>query len=340
MRRLAIPFALFFALIGSAARADEAKLTRYVFAEAHMGTRFKILVYAADEDAARRGTKAAFARVAELNGIMSDYLETSELMRLCRKAGGDPVPVSDDLFTVLSRAQEVSRRSEGAFDVTIGPVVRMWRRARFRKTLPTDEQRAEALALVGFDKMKLDADKKTVHLIKEGMKLDLGGIAKGYAADQALLVLKKQGLTRALVAAGGDIAVSDAPPGEPGWKVGIAPLDDPESEPKRFVVLKYGAVSTSGDAEQYIEIGGVRYSHIADPKTGLGLVGRMSATVVAKDGTTADSLTKVVAILGAKKAFPIIDATDGTAAMFIRKTDKGEVVEMTKRFSTLVQEKK
>jgi thiamine biosynthesis lipoprotein len=322
------------------ARADEPKLTRYAFTEAHMGTRFKILVYAPDEASAQRGARAAFARVSELNGIMSDYLETSELMRLCRKAGGEPVTVSEDLFTVLSRAQEVSRRSEGAFDVTIGPVVRMWRRARFRRTLPTEEQRAEALALVGFEKMKLDPEKKTVQLTKEGMKLDLGGIAKGYAADQALLVLKKQGLTRALVAAGGDIAVSDAPPGEPGWKVGIAPLEDPDSEPKRFVILKHGAVSTSGDAEQYVEIGGVRYSHIADPKTGLGLVGRMSATVVAKDGTTADAMTKVVAILGAKKAFPIIDATDGVSAMFIRKTDKGETVEMTKWFAGLVKEKK
>jgi thiamine biosynthesis lipoprotein len=339
MYRLAIGLAILVVLQGSIAAAAEPVLKRYAFTEAHMGTRFKILIYAPDEDAAKRGGKAAFARVAELNGIMSDYLETSELMRLCRKAGGEPVPVSEDLFTVLSRAQEVSRRSDGAFDVTIGPVVRMWRRARFRKTLPTEEQRAEALALVGFEKMKLDAAKKTVQLVKEGMKLDLGGIAKGYAADQALLVLKKQGLTRALVAAGGDIAVSDAPPGEAGWKVGIAPLDDPESEPKRFVILKHGAVSTSGDAEQYVEIGGVRYSHIADPKTGLGLVGRMSATVVAKDGTTADAMTKVVAILGAKKGFPIVDATEGAAAMFIRKTDKGEVVEMTKRFKELVKDK-
>lgn len=330
---------LVLATLGIAHGAEPA-LTRYAFTEAHMGTRFKILIYAADEEAAHRGAKLAFLRIAELNGIMSDYLETSELMRLCRKSGGDPVPVSEDLFTVLSRAQEVSRRSGGAFDVTIGPVVRMWRRARFTKTLPTEEQRAAALALVGYEKMKLDPEKKTVQLLKEGMRLDLGGIAKGYAADQALLVLKKRGLTCALVAAGGDIAVSDAPPGQPGWKVGIAPLEDPESEPKRFVILKNGAVSTSGDAEQFVEIGGVRYSHIADPKTGLGLVGRMSATVVAKDGTTADSMTKVVAILGPKKAFPIIDATDGAAAMFIRKTEKGEEVDMTKRFAALVQEKK
>jgi thiamine biosynthesis lipoprotein len=305
-----------------------------------MGTRFKIVVYTMDEAAARQGAKAAFARVRALNGIMSDYLETSELTQLCRKAGGEPVPVSDDLWNVLSRAQEVSRRSDGAFDATIGPVVRMWRRARFRKMLPTDAQRREALALVGYDKVRLNGKKKTVQLTKAGMKLDLGGIAKGYAADQALLTLKKLGISQALVAAGGDIAVSDPPPGQPGWKIGIAPLADPDADPKRFLILANAAVSTSGDAEQYVEIHGVRYSHIADPKTGLGLVGRMSATVIARDGTTADSLTKVVAILGPKRAFPIIDATAGAAALFVRKTDKGEEVSMTKRFAGLVQEKK
>jgi thiamine biosynthesis lipoprotein len=205
--------------------------------------------------------------------------------------------------------------------------------------MPTDEQIATARALVGFNKVKLNLEKKTVQLTKEGMRLDLGGIAKGYAADQALLTLKKHGLTRALVAAGGDIAVSDAPPGQPGWKVGIAPLEDPEAEPKRFVILKNGAVSTSGDAEQYVEIAGKRFSHIVDPKTGLGLVGRLSATVVARDGTTADAMTKVVAILGPKRAFPIIDATDGASSMFIRKTEKGEEVEMTKGFKERVKEK-
>jgi thiamine biosynthesis lipoprotein len=338
MRSLLIVLAGLIA--ASVARAAEPALTRYTFAEAHMGTRFKIIFYAPDEAAAQRGAKAAFARVAELNGIMSDYLATSELMRLCQKAGGEPVAVSDDLFTVLSRAQEVSRQSDGAFDVTVGPMVRMWRRARYTKKMPDAEQLAQVKELVGYQKLVLDPKKRTVQLKKEGMRLDLGGIAKGFAADAALAVLRKQGITRALVAAGGDIAVSDAPPAATGWKIGIAPLEDPDGKPERFVVLKNGAVSTSGDAEQYVEINGKRFSHIVDPRTGLGLVGRISATVVARDGTAADSMTKIVAVLGPKKAFSIIDKVDGAAALFVQKSDKGEETVMTRQFEELLEKSK
>jgi thiamine biosynthesis lipoprotein len=327
-------------LFGASASAAEPALQRYTFAEAHMGTRFKIILYAPDEATAQRGAKAAFARVAELNGIMSDYLATSELMRLCQKAGGEPVAVSDDLFTILMRAQEVSRRSDGAFDVTVGPMVRMWRRARFTRKMPDAEQLADVRALVGYQNIVLDPKKRTVQLKTERMRLDLGGIAKGYAADASLAVLRKHGITRALVAAGGDIAVSDAPPDAPGWKIGIAPLEDPDGKPERFVILHNAAVSTSGDAEQFVEIDGKRFSHIVDPRTGLGLVGRISATVVARDGTAADSMTKIVAVLGPKKAFPIIDAVDGAAALFVQKTDKGEETVMTKRFQDLLEKSK
>jgi thiamine biosynthesis lipoprotein len=317
--------------------AAEPALRRFTRVEPHMGTRIKIIVYAADESTADRALRAAFTRIAELDGIMSDYRPTSELMRLCEKAGGDPVPVSDDLFEVLARARAVSARSDGAFDVTVGPIVRLWRRARRTEKLPDPEQLKAALALVGWQKMRLDPKKHTVQLLKPGMLLDLGGIGKGFAADKALLVLKQHGIDRALVAAGGDIAVSGPPPGTDGWKVGIAPLEDPDSKPQRALILHYAAVSTSGDAEQFVEIGGKRYSHIVDPKTGIGLVGRMSVTVVAKNGTTADSLTKVVAVLGPERGFPIIDATDGTAALYIRLTDGGKEIKQSKRFAQLKQ---
>src|SRR6185437_10425739 len=122
----------------------EPSLSRFQFTEAHMGTRFQIIVYAPDKDTAHKAAKDAFARIESLNGIMSDYQETSELMRLCAKAGGPPVPVSAELFLVLSRAQEVSRQSGGAFDVTVGPVVKLWREARKRKKLPDPEKLAEA----------------------------------------------------------------------------------------------------------------------------------------------------------------------------------------------------
>src|SRR5579871_4953370 len=156
-------------------------LARHEFTEPHMGTRFKIVFYAADEETAKRASKAAFARIAELDGIMSDYRASSELMQLCAKAGGDPVKVSDDLFTVLEKAVAVSRNSDGAFDVTVGPVVRLWRIARRTQQLPDKDALAKALALVGYQNIKLDAKNRSVQLLKPGMQLDLGGIAKGYA---------------------------------------------------------------------------------------------------------------------------------------------------------------
>jgi thiamine biosynthesis lipoprotein len=317
--------------------AAEPALSRFTFTEPHMGTRFKIIQYAPDEAAATRGARAAFARIADLDAIMSDYRPTSELMRLCARAGGDPVAVSDDLFTVLERAQEVAKRSGGAFDVTVGPIVRLWRRARRTRQLPDADDLAKARALVGYDKVHLDAKAHTVRLDRPGMQLDLGGIAKGYAADQALAALKKHGVTRALVAAGGDIAVSGPPPDAPAWKVGIAPLDDPESKPRLSLLLHDAAVSTSGDVEQHVEIGGKRYSHIVDPHTGLGLTERMSVTVVAPNGLTADPLTKVVAVLGPAKGFPIIEETPGVAGYVVRRTDKGEETLPSKRFPEVPQ---
>ena len=314
--------------------AAEPTPTRYTFSEPHMGTLFRVIVYAPDEATAKKGAKEAFARVASLNAIMSDYQSTSELMRLCAKAGGPAVRVSDDLLAVLVRARKVSAESGGAFDVTVGPVVRLWREARKTKKLPDPKQLAAARALVGYEFMEIDEKAKTVRLQKKGMQLDLGGIAKGYAADEMLRVLARHGLTRALVAAGGDIAVADAPPGKPGWTVAIAPVDAKKEGP-RYLTLTRAAVSTSGDAEQHVEIAGKRYSHIVDPRTGLGLVGRMSATVVAPDGLTSDSLTKVVAILGAKKGFAILDTYKGVSGRLVVKTDDGTEVSASKTFPKL-----
>jgi thiamine biosynthesis lipoprotein len=319
------------------APAAEPALSRFRYQEPHMGTLFRIVLYAPDRETADRAAKAAFARAVELNDIMSDYKPTSELMRLCARAGGEPVKVSEELFTVLERAQEVARRSGGAFDVTVGPVVRLWRQARRSGQLPPADELAKARALVGYDKVKLDPKARTVQLTTPGMKLDLGGIAKGYTADLMLAAMRKHGVTRALVAAGGDVVVGQRPPDADAWTVGIAPVDDPEKPPKRTLLLENAAVSTSGDVEQFVVIRGTRYSHIVDPRTGIGLVGRMSATVVAPDGLTADSLTKVVAILGPEKGFPIIEETKGVSGYYVRKTEKGEETFESKRFAQVRQ---
>src|SRR5436309_378491 len=167
----------------NAAGGSSERLARYEYTEYHMGVDVRLVVYAPDKATAERACAAAFERFAELDTIMSDYRDTSELMRLCKRAGGPAAPVSRDLFLVLQRSQKLARRSGGAFDVTCGPLVRLWRKARKAKTLPPPSEVASARARVGWNLMQLDAHRRTVRLLKPGMQLDLGGIAKGYADD-------------------------------------------------------------------------------------------------------------------------------------------------------------
>jgi thiamine biosynthesis lipoprotein len=235
-------------------------------------------------------------------------------------------------FFVLSKAQEVSKLSDGTFDVTVGPMVQLWRKARRTQKMPDPKDLARAKDLVGYQKMELDPKNQTVKLKTPGMQLDLGGIAKGYAADEAIAVLKKHGLTRALVAAGGDIAVSGPPPDADGWKIEIEAADDSDDKPRRTLLLNDAGVSTSGEKEQYVEIDGKRYSHIVDPKTGIGLIGQQSVTIVAPNGITSDSMTKVVMILGPEKGLAIIEKLEGASSLIVRKGEKGFDVFASKRF--------
>jgi thiamine biosynthesis lipoprotein len=302
---------------------DGPPLKRFEFTEPHMGTRFRIVLYTSDEALARRASRAAFDRIAQLDAVLSDYNPESELMRLCAQAGGPPVPVGDDLFAVLEKSLEFSRQSAGAFDITIAPVGRLWRRARRTRKLPDPKDLARTRALVGFQNIKLDAKARTVQLLKPAMKLDLGAIAKGYASGEAIATLKRLGIERALVAGSGDIVVGEPPPGAEGWTIAVAPLESPGAPANQFVALRNAAVSTSGDAEQFVEIDGRRYSHILDPKTGLGLVGRVSVTVVAPDGMTADGLDTTVCVLGPERGLALVEATPGAAALFVRVTEHG-----------------
>jgi thiamine biosynthesis lipoprotein len=323
---------IIFAAFGAVNALDEPVLKRFTFSEPHMGTMFNIILYAPDENAAKKAAKEAFARIEELNAIMSDYQSDSELMKLCKQAGGDPVPVSVDLFKVLEASQKIARLSDGAFDVSISPVVRLWRKARRTRVMPDAKEIKKALDLVDYKRIRLDPKGRTVQLLLMGMLLDLGGIAKGYAADAALDVLRRHGLPRALVAAGGDIAAGDAPPDAPGWKVGIAPLKDPQGPPRYHLLLKNRAVSTAGDANQNVEIGGKRYSHIVDPKTGLGLVGARSVTVVAPQGVIADGLDTAICVMGQKRGLALIESLEDVAGLLVFEVDGKEEVTMSKGF--------
>jgi len=274
-----------------------------------------MVVYAPDEAAARRSCEAAFDRIAYLEDVMSDYRPTSELMRLSSRAGGVVVPVSNEMLFVLARSQELARRSGGAFDVTVGAVVKLWRKARKAGAMPPHDELEAARKLVGWRKVHIDVNAKKVRLDTPGMQLDLGGIAKGYACDEAIRVLKEHRISSALVEMGGDIVVSGPPPGKKGWEIDVANATDPA---KKQITLANGAVSSSGDTEQYVEIGGMRYSHIVDPRTGLGLTDMIAVTVVAPNGITSDGLSTAVSVLGERKGQELVRKYPGVA-VYVRK---------------------
>src|SRR6266850_62115 len=289
-------------------------LERFEYVQVHMGTRARLVVYAKDEDTAVEACGAAYRRVAELEQICTDYRKSSELMQLCTRAGGPAVRASDELFFVLQKAVEKSRNTNGAFDITVGPYVALWREARKTGKMPRQEEIEKARALVGYEKIILDAANQTVKLTVPGMKLDLGAIAKGYAGDCALAVLRTYGINSALFEAGGNIVVSDAPPGSYGWVIEVV-NDRPSSKSKKIVVKNAG-VSTSGDTEQHVEIEGKRYSHIVDPKTGTGLTNRNYVTIVAKDGVTSDGLSTAACVLGPEGMKFVLPKYPGTKAYF------------------------
>ena len=300
---------------------------RYEFSSRQMGTEARIVLFAASEETAREVAARAFARIAALDAVMSDYRDDSELMGLCRLAGTGPVRVSGDLFRVLDASQRLAQDSGGAFDVTAAPLIHLWRRARRIGQLPDRTELAAAKALTGFRMMTLDARQRTVALREPRMQLDLGGIGKGFAADDAAALLKDLGYPNTLVALGGDVVASGAPPGSPGWTVEVETLSDAESGKPR-VLLRDAAVSTSGDAEQWVEIAGVRYSHIIDPRTGGALTGRRSVTVIAPAGTLSDGLATAVSVLGPARGLALVAKTPGASAS-VSFADGGRVRTVT-----------
>ena len=310
-------------------------MERFEFSRTEMAIPIRIVLYAADNATAVKAAEAAFSRFHQLNAILSDYDPQSELRRLCdTSGGGKAVRVSDDLWRVLVRAQQLSERSQGAFDATIGPVVHLWRSARQTKELPSPESIKKALARVGYRFVRLDPKRQAVELLKPNMRLDLGGIAKGYAVDEAMSVLRGQGITRMLIDAGGNLGLGDPPPEKPGWRIGVAP-PDVQSPPREYLWLSRLALSTSGDLWQYALIDGTRYSHLIDPRTGMALTDHSSVTVVGPDGLSTDGLSCAVAVLGPEKGLKLIENTPGLSAFIVRMIDGKQQTYESKRWKEL-----
>ena len=293
-----------------------------------MGTPFRIVLYATDKSSADAAAEAAFARIKELNDILSDYDTDSELSRLSQTAGhGKPVDVGNDLWKCLERSQQMAHETGGAFDITCGPVVSLWRKARREGKLPDREKLEEARRAVGHQKLKLDGRARTAELLAPYMRLDLGAIAKGYAVDEAMKVLRQQKIRSALVSGGGDLAVSDAPPGTNGWRIELAPLDVTNAPTTEFVMLKNAALATSGDVFQHVQIDGTRYSHIVDPRTGIGLTDHGLVVVIARDCMTADALSTSVSVLGPEKGIPFAELKGACMRVVRKPAEKIEVRE-------------
>ena len=307
---------LLLALVAAAATVAAAE--PFSARQRHMGTDVTIRLVATDQVTADRAFQAAFARIEVLEKVMSDYDAESEISRLALQAPmKEPVTISQDLWLVLGRAQAISAASDGAFDVSVGALSRLWRRARRQKELPSRDRLTQALQSVGYQAVVLGKKQPTIQLQRPGVRLDLGGIGKGFAADAALDQLRKMGFPSALVDAGGDLAIGAAPPGKAGWRIGVAPLQA-DGPPSRFLQLSNCGIATSGDAWQFVEIDGRRYSHILDPGSGIGLTTRSSVTVIASDATVADGLASAVSVLGPKKGLALIEHFNGASALVVQ----------------------
>lgn len=322
---------LLSAAVTNSVQASE-QLKRFEFLQIRMGIPVNIILYAPLEATANQAAKAAFDRIRDIDRSMSDYDPDSELMQLCRNATpGVPVQVSQDLFTVLKHAQALSRQTQGAFDVTVGPVVKLWRIARRRKQLPDPDRLEKVVQQVGFQYVRLNPCQQTVELTKPGMQIDLGAIAKGYAADEALKAMQPFDVTRAMVDAGGDIVAGDPPPDRNYWRIEVEKLrpQDSKAASPPVVHLRNAAIATSGDAYQFLEIDGVRYSHIVDPATGLGLTTPSTVTIIAPTGIQADSLASAVSVLGAEAGLQLIQATPQTECFITRLRENDELQQLS-----------
>ena len=270
---------------------------RYAYSIQKMGSPFNLVLYADTKQIADSAAKESFKLVDSINLICSDYDSTSELFKLRYSVVGLPVRVSPILFELLYVAKAANKDAYGSFDITVGPLSRLWRSARKSQQFPTNGAINTARNRIGFNKVQLDSAAQTITFLQPNMQLDMGAIAKGYAADKVLALLQSRGITTALVDAGGDMVVAGMPPQKKGWTIGINVPGQQEQllEPK--LILSNKAVATSGDAFQYMLHEGKKYGHIIDPRTGYGVTFQRNVTVVAPDATTADWLATACSIL-------------------------------------------
>lgn len=291
-----------------------------------MGMDFRFVVYSDDEAGARAACDSAAMRISEIEATLSDYKMSSELMRLPREAVEKPIEVSAELFTVLSASLRMHALTGGAFDITVGPYSMLWRQSWHRRRVPDADALKSSATRVGSKFMMLDKERKTVQLARHHMRLDAGGVAKGYALDEALKVLRSKGFQQVMIRAGGDLVTGAAPPGRKGWllKDGIT---------GQHLEVANCAVATSGDSMQGLEVEGTLYSHIIDPRSGYGVTNRCQAIVISERAMDADMRASSLCVLGLKDGLKLARAQNWTAHMSARRTNENDSSVATEGFS-------
>ncbi len=294
--------------------------------EAHyvMGTIFQITLYTPDRETGQRAMRAAFEEIRRIDAKMSNYKPESELSRMNRTAWKRPFHASDELYAIIRESISYAELTEGAFDVTVAPLLKLWGFYKHEGHFPTARELEHVRARVGYTFLILDEEEKTISFAKPGVEIDLGGIAKGYAIDRAVEILRRYGITSALLSAGeSTIYALGAPPGKTFWSVS---LRDPKHPQKMMAVLRLRdqSVSTSGRYEKFFRLSGKMYGHIFDPRTGQPVQGIYSVTIVAPRAIQSDALSTSVFVLGFERGMALLNRLDEVMGLIVGEGDNGE----------------
>jgi len=266
---------------------------RFEYVQPKMGTSVKLVFYTNNQVFADSIAQVAFQKIDTLNQILSDYLPNSEVNQLSEQAGnGKWIKLSNDLWEVLTFGQSIAKQSKGKFDMTIAPLSKLWRKAFRQQVFPKKSKIKAARKLVNYKRLELDKETQSAKLKRVGMRLDLGGIAKGYVVDKVVELLQNADIQSVLVNAGGDLRVTDAPPHQKGWKI---------QQNDTVLYLVQTAIATSGSTYQHLEWKGRRYSHLIHPKKGVGATNFTTISAQAKNCMLADAYASVLSVMERRK---------------------------------------
>ena len=311
----AVKSSLLLAVWFSCANA-QAKLIRYEDSRISMACTYSIVAYGDDAQKLKQAVSEAFDEVDRIDRLMSHYRQDSPLSQLNREAAQHPVKTDPELFAFIAECVRYSRASNGAFDITVGPLMKAWGFFRGEGRRPSDAELRAVRQKIGWQHLRLNAQAQTIHFDCAGVELDLGGIAKGYAVDRIVALLKQQGITQALISAGGStIFALGAPPESDAWAI---ELQDPLDARKiaLTVRLRDQALSVSGSAEKFFELNGKRYSHIMHPRTGRPVMNVLSVAVLTKTGTAGDALDNVFYVQGVRETKAWLNRFANTEVIF------------------------